>query len=258
MGPLSALGGIFVPHDQLMALERDLEWICRTAGFPERTSEFKWSPPRSDWMHRNLVGAARNAFFLEVIDALAGARVTANICVVDESRGPANFGCTPEEDVTRLYIERANNWLKARGERGLIIADRPGGGRKAEDDFMADCAQLLENGTIFVKPDRIAINVLTTNSKMVRLLQAADLVTGSTLAHIAGEKVWSPSVFARALPLFYADGGRRGGVSAKLHPDFSYGNLYHWLFGDSHLWKRGSGIPMPHPGLPYASSADVA
>jgi hypothetical protein len=182
-----------------------------------------------------------------------------NICVVDADRNPANFtAATPEEDVTRLFIERANSRLKSKGQYGVIIADRPGGGaRKADDDFMADCADLIENGTTFVKPDRIAINVLTTDSKMVRLLQAADIVTGASLAHIAGEKKWSTNIFNRLLPLYYADAGRRGGVSAKLHPDFSFGNLYHWVFGDTHIVKRGVGYPMPYSKLPYATSPDV-
>jgi hypothetical protein len=82
-------------------------------------------------------------------------------------------------------------------------------------------------------------------------------VVGSTLAHISGEKVWSPAIFAQLLPLFYTDSGRRGGVSAKLHPDFVFGNLYHWLFADTTFWKVGVGYPMPVRGRPYESSPDV-
>ena len=258
MGPLSALGGLFVHHDELAGLERKIEALCRSAGFPGRADEFKWSPRRSDWMYSNLKDHDRETFFGSVVDALAAADVAVNLCVVDDSRGAANWGCTPEEDVTRLYIERANNRLKMRREHGVMIADRPGGGRKAEDDFMAECADLLENGTAFVKPDRIAMNVLTTDSKMVRLLQAADLVTGCSLAYISGEKKWSPPIFARLLPLYYEDSGRRGGVSVKLHPDFSFGNLYHWLFNDTHIHKRGVGYPMPYAKLPYPTSPDSA
>jgi hypothetical protein len=92
---------------------------------------------------------------------------------------------------------------------------------------------------------------------MVRLLQAADLVTGCSLAYIAGEKTYSPLLFARILPLYFKDSDRRGGVSAKLHPDLVFGNLYHWLFEDTHIWKKGSGFPMPHAGLPYATDADT-
>lgn len=256
MGPLNALGGVFVSHDALPGLEREIETLCGSAGFA-RTDEFKWSPRSGDWMYGNLTNADREAFFLSVVDALAAADVCLNLCAVDESRNPANWDCNPEEDVTRLYIERADRRLKARGQYGVIIADRPGGGRKAEDDFMAHCAKLLEVGTTYVKPERIAMNVLTADSKMVRLLQAADLVTGCTLAYVSGEKKWSPAIFTRLLPLFYTDSGRRGGVSAKLHPDFVFGNLYHWLFADTHLWKYNMGVPLPLASRPYASSPDL-
>jgi hypothetical protein len=257
MGHLYALGGLSVAHDVVPSLEREIESLCRAAGFPSHADEFKWSPRSGQWMRTNLINRAREAFFLLVVDALAAADACVNLCVVDASRGSANPGCDPEEDVTRLYIERVNNRLKTRGQHGVIIADRPGGGRKAEDDFIAECADLLENGTTFVKPDRIAINVLTTDSKMVRLLQAADLVAGCSLAFVSGEKTWSPTVFDRLLPLYYSDSGRRGGVSAKLHPDFTFGNLYHWLFADTHLWKKGSGFPMPVKGMPYETTPDT-
>lgn len=257
MGGLFALGGVFVAHDGLPKLERDLEALARAAGFPTHTDEFKWSPRRGTWMYTNLIANDREEFFVSVVGALASARASVSFCMVDETRGSANPGVGPEEDVTRLCIERANNRLKRIGEHGVIVADRPGGGRKAEDDFIADCADLLENGTAYVKPDRIAINVLTTDSKMVRALQAADVVAGCTLAYVSGEKTWSPPVFARLLPLFYKDSGRCGGVSAKLHPDFVYANLYHWLFADSTYWKRGMGTPMPVWGMPYETSADI-
>jgi hypothetical protein len=258
MGRLYALGGVWVADDKVLDLERMLEAICQSAGFPSRADEFKWSPGRDLWMRDNLKDAARQQLFERVIDALTDAQVVVNICMVDGTRGAANFGADPEEDVTRLYIERVNNRLQSRGQHGVIIADRPTGGRKEEDDFIAECADLLVNGTVYVKPDRIAFNVLTADSKMVRLLQAADLITGCSLARLAGEKTWSPSLFARMLPLYFTDSGRRGGVSAKLHPDLLFGNLYHWVFEDTHIWKRGTGYPMPHATLPYAMDPDVA
>jgi hypothetical protein len=138
MGALYALGGISVADNEVLGLERTLEAICHSAGFPSRTDEFKWSPGRDLWMRDNLKDAARQTFFERVIDALAGAQVVVNICLVDGTRGRANAGTDPEEDVTRLYIERVNNRLQSRGQHGVIIADRPEGGHKQEADFIAD------------------------------------------------------------------------------------------------------------------------
>src|SRR5262245_14639496 len=73
MGPLYAMGSVSVEHSELAGLERDLETLCRTTGFPTRTDEFKWSPKPGSWMHSNLVGPSREAFFLNVIDLLAAA-----------------------------------------------------------------------------------------------------------------------------------------------------------------------------------------
>ena len=256
MGDLYALGGLAVAHDVVPQLERDLEAICRAVGFPNRTDEFKWSPSKGTWMYSGLVGRAREAFFLSVIGALASAKAELTICMVDATRRSANPGAEPEVDVTRLFIERADTRLRSRGRYGVIIADRPGGGRREEDEFIAGCAELLETGTAYVKPERIAINVLTTDSRMVRLLQASDLAVGCSLAFIAGESRRSPRIFADLLPLYYVDSGRRGGVSAKLHPDFNFMNLYHWLFGDDTIWKRAVGVTAPVKGFPYFDNPD--
>lgn len=257
MGSLYAMGSVSVAHDKLAGLERDLQDLCDTTGFPKRSDEFKWSPSPGSWMHSNLVAGDREAFFLAVIDLLATHEVVVGLCMVDGNRAPANWGCTPEEDVTRLFIERAENRLRSIAERGVIISDRPGGAHADDDKFLRSCAELLEAGTDYVKPKRIAINVLTTDSKMVRCLQAADLVAGASLAFISGEKTYSPTIFARLLPLYFSSSRCRGGVSIKMHPDFVFGNLYHWLFEDTHLWKKGSGHPMPIATLPYAVDADT-
>lgn len=97
--------------------------------------------------------------------------------------------------------------------------------------------------------------VLTSDSKHARLLQLADVVTSCTLSLIAGEERFAPDTFRHIEPLLRREAGRVGGVGVKIHPDLRYCNLYHWLFGDSHIWRNGVGHPLPLRGQMYYASA---
>src|SRR5262245_40009306 len=83
MGSLYALGGLAVAHDRLASLEKDVETLCRSVGFPGRTDEFKWSPRRGTWMYKSLTGSDREAFFISVVEVLAAADVVVAIVMVD-------------------------------------------------------------------------------------------------------------------------------------------------------------------------------
>jgi hypothetical protein len=72
---------------------------------------------------------------------------------------------------------------------------------------------------------------------------------------VAGEQQHSPPIFAELLPLFPSDYGRIGGIGVKIHPDFRYTNLYHWLLGDPHFVRYQSGQELPIKSMPYATDA---
>jgi hypothetical protein len=91
---------------------------------------------------------------------------------------------------------------------------------------------------------------VTTDSRLSRLVQLADVLTGCTVAYVGGEEKYAPGTFQRARPIVRSDGGRIGGVGVKIHPDLRY----HWLFGDSHLWKGGVGTDLPIKGRSYSNS----
>jgi hypothetical protein len=88
-----------------------------------------------------------------------------------------------EMDVVGMFLERANNQLTARKRHGVVVVDRPTGGRSEETRYLVRCLESLQTGTRFVKPDRIAINVLTTASELVRLLKLADVVVSCSVAY---------------------------------------------------------------------------
>jgi len=112
----------------------------------------------------------------------------------------------------------------------------------------------LNEGTEYVEFDRIPINVLTTPFHNVRVLQLADLVTSCTTALVAGSIEYATPVFEHIKPLFLSDSGRIGGIGVKIHPDFRYTNLYHWLLDDyAYVQGRyGAGCVLPMTERPYA------
>lgn len=258
MGTLVAVGGIHVPGHAVRDLERSLDDLCRRTGFPPGAAgEFKWSPGRDHWMRNNLVDQARTGFFQSALRIASDAGARAIVVVEDETRNTATDAQTAEEDVVRLFLERAHHFLGNYPERhGIVLADRPSS-RTEEDEFLIDCLDTLQRGTAYTLPERIALNVLTTSSHLVRLLQLADVVVSCTRAFVGGETTWSPPVFDLIRPMFREEQGRRGGVGLKLQPDYNFANLYHWFLGDTHYVRGMSGVPLPIQTRPYAVSPDI-
>jgi hypothetical protein len=254
MNSMLAIGGIHVPSEQVVPLERELGAMCREVGFPEN-QEFKWSPGRRDWMRDGLVEENRSTFFRGCLDAGARAGVTVIVAMVDAKRGMAETSSdSHEEDVVTLFLERANNHLEDERADAVVIADRPGGSRKQENKFVGRCIETLREGTGFVKFERIGF-VITGDSRHARLLQLADLVTSCTASYVCGQPEHHTKLFLeKVLPLMRSDSSIYGGYGLKLHPDYTYANLYHWLLGDEYLGRVGK--PLPAAGRPYAGSAD--
>lgn len=255
VGPLVATGAVGVPESEVRILDLQLSKICSDFGFPDG-EEFKWSPGRDLWMASNLVDERRSQFYREILNTAALHRVTATVVIEDSTAGRAIDGCSPEEDVTRLLLEAIHLQIPL-SDQGIVIADRPGGGRAEEDAFLASCLNAAKSGTRFVRNFELIALFLTTNSKMLRLLQLADLVTSCTTARIAGEANWSATTFQDVRPLLRSDSGRIGGVGLKIHPAERYANLYRWVVGDVDYMHHNACYPLPLPGYPYATDPNV-
>jgi hypothetical protein len=253
MGALVSAGGLCIPEGQVRNVETELEALCGQTGFG-RQEEFKWSPGRELWMHKQLVGDARMGFFREAMQ-IANASGAVGIWVgADSSKGRAtNDAPDSETDVVRMLLERIHNVTPA-GELALVIADRPGGaGVPASDQFVATCLKTIREGTnVLSTLDRIAL-VLTCGSNLVRCMQLADVFTSCIAALVSGETNYAPLVAPSILPVLRTQMGRVGGYGVKLHPDFSYVNLYHWLFSDEDFWRGSIGWALPMKSRPYAN-----
>jgi hypothetical protein len=146
-----------------------------------------------------------------------------------------------------------------------MVADRPGGGKIQEDEFLSYFLKRVKEGTQYVLPNRLLLNVLTTPSDMVRHLQLADLVAGITTAMVAGHETYAGPLFPLVKRLLITN--RPGGIAGtglKIAPDSarddSLVNLYHWVLQERLLHKGGGAMAyrLPTPGLPFEKNGLVA
>ena len=254
MGPLVAAGGVHVPIQAAASIEAEINTVCADYRFPER-EVFKWSPDRKLWMHGNLIGQQRRKFFLDLFDLAHSMEVKAAVIVEDTKRSTATGADSAEIDVTRLLLERVDSQFGRNRTKGVVVFDRPGGGSKNEDAFLSQCFDTLDQGTDYVSFQNISY-ILSAHSRLQRLIQLADVVTSCTLAAVAGECRYAPPVFAAIRKILARDGQRVGGTGLKIHPDFRYANLYHWLVEDSDLGQRSGGLRLPLDDRPYACAPD--
>ena len=252
MAPLVAIGGIHVPADAIGPLERGLQDICARVGLPP-AEQFKWSPGKKEVFLRNeLKDEARRDFFLALLRAAADFNATACVVIVDTKAAHASKkAATSEDDATILFLERCEWALGQVGRDGLVVVAGVSGGVRDEAKFLETCIAVVAEGTEYLTPKRMPLGVITVPSRRLRLLQLADLVTSCATARVSGESQYSPTIFEALKPLLRTDGERIGGIGLKIHPDFKYGNLYHWLLRDTHFWKYQTGHLMPPKGIGY-------
>lgn len=256
MHPLVAVGGIYVPGDAVRSLERALDAWCAEFEFPAG-EEFKWSPSRGTWQRTNLRDERRERFHLGALALARDAGAVAIVMMTDTKTSPLSPTTSHEESATMMFLERAQESLAA-GRHAIIVFDRPGGDRGTERRFLATTMESLRTGTTYSSLDRLALAV-ATDSKLSRLIQLADVVTSCTTAFVAGEKNHSPRIFAEGvLPLLREEYSCVGGRGVKIHPDYRYRNLYHWLLEDEMYVRYQGGQQLPMAAHPYAESPDVA
>jgi hypothetical protein len=248
-----AIGGIHIDADCVGPLERDLNQLCATWGFPEG-QQFKWSPGTSEtFMREQLIADRREAFFIDVIEKAGEFGTSACVVMADSTHRPARETSRDHEaDVTALFMERVASELRAASQDGLVVIAKPRGGSKEEHQYLGECLTLLQEGTEYEQFSNLPLGLFVAQSSRLRLLQLADLVTSCTVARVAGEIRYSPRVFDRLKPLLRQSGDRIGGFGLKIHPDFVYANLYYWLLGDRYILRGGVSTALPDPTAPFA------
>lgn len=253
MGRLVGFGGILLREGALEDVEEGAAGVLSGFGIPS-TTEFKWSLPSDNWIRNNLTAAQQEELRRKLLEVLHDAETRAIVAAIDTARTYFDRDRAERECVMYVF-ERVTTYL--RGEPCTIVADRPGGGRREEDDFLEWFWERVREGTDFVNPDTVR-HVDTSPSRLSRHLQLADLVTGITTAMVAGEVRYAPPLFSDFVqPMFITNyRGVVGGTGLKLFPD-DLVNLYHWVLGERSYSRGASGIPLPSNGYPYFESDGI-
>lgn len=246
-----------MPADKVATLERAIQDYCGSVGLPQ-DEQFKWSPGETEKFMKNEMNSKdRIEFFINLIGLAKSHGAEAYVVITDTQFNHAlKESKDHEHDITSLFLERADWAFHNAKKDGIVLIAAPGGGPKDRNKFVAQCLETIRVGTKYVDFENMALGVLIAPSRQIRLLQLADVLTSCTVARVGGENNFSPRVFSEIKQIFSRQGSRTGGIGLKIHPDFKYVNLYHWLLGDSFYSKGYFGGPLPLKTRPYSESAE--
>jgi len=254
IGKLVAFGGIFLDESTLRPLHASIDEIAASYGIP-KGEELKWSPKNNSWIYKNLIGEARKSCYSQVLQKARDLKARAMVVVWDTGR----TGHKPEDALEKCMhyaFERIEMHLDDRKSAGIIVADKPGGGKDQEEDLLSEFLERVQSGTEYVVPKNVSLNVLTSPSHLVRQLQLADLVVGITTAMVEGQYDYAQPLFEIIRPMFIQNYyGFSGGAGLKLCPDDLI-NIYHWVLKEDVYCKvaKSSGISLPKSGAAYETN----
>lgn len=258
-GSFVAIGGAYVPGERVGFLEREIEKLCALTGFPPN-QQFKWSPgAKENFMRAKLVGERRSRFYHQLFGIASEFEVSTCVVLVDSHyKSAIETSSDPEYDATALFLERMSYALGSAFKDGIVVIAMPSGGAAEGQRFVAKCVGLIESGTYYQSFNNLPLGLFAAQSRQIRLLQLADIVTSCTVARVSGETVYSPPIFDLIKPLFRRNAERIGGIGLKIHPEYIYQNLYYWLLGDEVSWRDGALRPLPDPTRPFADHPNEA
>lgn len=251
MGTVVAFGGIFFAQEHLLPFKSRCEEILAAAGVPDN-EEVKWSPHRESWIYNNFKGREREDCYLALLRAAQslGGRVIVVACEPERAGLKLEWGF---ERCLEYCLERISLHLKQTGNLGIVIADRPGGNKKGDEEFLSAALAKIEDDTNYIQKACLALPVLSAPSHLNRHLQIADLVTGITAAMVAGKSQFAGPLFAPIHEMMVQNTlGYVGGTGLKVYPDDLI-NLYHWVLGETEFSKasRMAAIPIPCNKIAY-------
>jgi len=249
MGQLLALAAVAFREDAVQQYAQSVAAIYSSHGVPEGT-ELKWSIRKDSWFKGTAGAAVLTEIREECLEAALAAEARATAVVFDLGRTTIQ-GKTAEARVLEYLFERVSMMMAAPEDRAAMICDKPGGGHKDEDGWIADTLRLTNFGTNYVKPGSVILPILTAPSHHHPHLQLADLIAGSLTAAIAGVR-YGLDLTPKLRPLLHTNNlGTIPGTGLKLFPD-DLVNLYYWALGCDEYTRGSVGIALPQPSLDYA------
>jgi hypothetical protein len=236
LGELVAVGAAFVPEASVASYAQDLQALRQELGIPAE-QELKWKPAKGSFL-ATAGGEVATALRRGMLQAAAAREIKTAVVVWDRGHLNQERELIEPQILGYLY-ERIELFLQERGERGVVIADMPGGGGADHNRWLSDARALAEAGTRYTTPERVLLPMITTPSHHAPHLQLADLVTAATTAAIAGYPA-GPGLVDLLKPLARTYRGVIGGAGLVLWPR-DIRDLCYWVFGDTHDSK---GVPL--------------
>ena len=223
------IGGVIF-HDEcidnLFSMFRSTKEV---QGIPSK-EEIKWSPDRDSWIAENLVGEKRISAYSAILDLVRIFGGTEIVAVI--RRDMTSYGVTDAKwKCIQFVTERFQFFLQAQEDRnGIIIADFPGSG-KDEKKLLSDYYRLLDEGTDYVRPSNLIMNLLTTESHLNPGLQIADLVVGVTTSMCTPHTDYASNFWhIVARNLYQSADGIVMGCGLKIYPREYAEDIYAKLF----------------------------
>jgi hypothetical protein len=255
LGRLQALGSAIFPEGQLEAYARAMTAMKRDLGIPPE-EEIKWRPDKTKSpvfasFDRNLVAQVRCWMLEEAIR-----RQVRTVVVIVDHHQPLQGRSQAQADMKMLkwLLERVSMHLGDNRDVGIVVADKPGGGHREDSRWLGETLRLTSYGTRYLRANKIALPIVTAESRLVPHLQLADLVTAATTAAVAGRKPGLALAPLLAQLMHRHRLNAVNGAGLVLHPDNLY-NLLYWCFGESTYAVPSTKVrhSLPCPDWPYST-----
>jgi len=211
------IGGVIFRDDSLSKIYALFKSKKELHNIPPNV-EIKWSPPKDSWLGQNLKDEKRIAAYSDLLGLIPASDGKVIVAVMqslgqDQTTAQAKWKCI------EFVTERYQFFLQGQTDRnGLIIADFPGNG-KEDRELLEKYYQLLEEGTGYVKPKNIVMNLLTTKSHLNPALQLADLTVGITTAMCTARQQYAMPYWEIVKRCFHTNlNGEVMGCGLKIYP----------------------------------------
>ena len=223
------IGGVIFHDDYLRDLFSSFKQKKAEHGIPPE-EEIKWSPPSDSWIAKNLRGESRIAVYSDILGLVSSFRGKIIVAVINmdlsqQGLKEAKWQCV------EFVTERFQFYLQAHEDRkGLIIADFAASG-KEDKKLLGDYYRFKEEGTEYVKPWNIVMNLLTTESCLNPCLQLADLVVGITTKMCTPRRKYAPEYWDVIRHNFHRNqNGKVMGCGLKVFPNEIIEKIHATLF----------------------------
>jgi hypothetical protein len=223
------IGGVIFQDDCLDNLHSFFNYRKALHNIPLE-EEIKWSPNKNSWTAKNLIDDSRISAYSDILDLISLFKGKLLVSVFQRDLSGRDLREAKWKCI-EFITERFQFYLQQHEDKkGLIISDFPGSG-KEEKKLLQDYYQLLGNGTEYVKPENIVMNILTTESHLNPSLQIADLVVGITTSMCTTQRKYALQYWDRLKNNFHhSQSGKVMGCGLKVYPKDIVREIHQILF----------------------------